>query len=51
MKISHIGWTLDADDQDGEIPCVLIHLAASAFALHLEFPEVRDENTKKLDYD
>ena len=51
VKICHVGRTLDADDQDGEIPCVLIHLAASAFALHLEFPEEWDENTKKLDYD
>ena len=51
MKIGHISRTLDADDQDGEEPRVLIHLATSTFALHLELPEVRDENTKKLDHD
>ena len=51
MKRSHIGRTLDAENQDGEIPRVLIHLSPSAFALHLHFAEVRDENTKKLDDD
>ena len=47
MQGCHIGRTLDAENQDGEIPCVLIHLSPSAFALHLHFAEVRDENTKK----
>ena len=51
VKSSHVCRALNADDEDGEPSCHLIHLLASALTFHLELPERRDENTKKLDHD
>ena len=51
MQGGDVGRSLDADDQDGEIPGELIHLLAPALALHLELAEVGHKHTKKLDYD
>ena len=51
MDRSDVCRTLDAENEHGEVPGDLIHLPAAAFALHLEFPEIRDEHAQKLDHD
>ena len=51
MDRSDVGRSLDAENEDGEVSGKLIHLPTAAFALHLEFPEVRDEHAQKLNHD
>ena len=51
MQGGHIGRTLDQKNQDGQISGHLIHLPPSALSFHLEFPEIRNENSEKLDDD
>ena len=51
MYGSEVGRTLDGDDDDGQPPGHLVHLPAAGLALHLEFPEVRDEYGEELDDD
>ena len=51
MDRGDVSRSLDAEDEDGEVPCDLIHLPTAALTFHLEFPEVRDEHAEELDHD
>ena len=51
MHSGEVSRTLDGDDDYSQPPCHLVHLPTAGLALHLEFPEVRDEYGEELDDD
>ena len=42
---------LDRENQNGKVPCNLIHLSAAALTFHLHLAERRNEHAEKLDHD
>ena len=51
MEVGDVRRTLDGDDHDCEVSCVLVHLSAAALTFALEALEEWEHDTKKLDHD
>jgi len=51
MKVCKVCRCLNDQDNNGKVPCILVHLAPAALTLLLQFLEEGEDYTEQLDND